>query len=934
MIQERNTPGEPRTSKPSQVRRLTREGSGVATVNMRASLILPFWSSLATLVPVEAGWYLHAASVAGRTSTEDGERQLDAGFDLKDSQVRWQHARISSIGRADLPLETNRRYVFYITQKEASREDLLDRHLPWPFRLRGPQTKDESAVLVFIAWPLELDHHCDVSLLSGRKKARDRRLLHFDTWEHQSSADAPAAGGKSVQAMVDMWAFRGLIDGGAVIHELGNFDEWKFWCPHEESGATPINPYALPGSSGDPMEGHWHYVIPEKDADPDTKAERPWTASALKRAIKSGRAVALTVGEMLMLAGDCYETPEQMTTDTDRWKNPVNIMRIYWDARQWLEGRKKLPASATGFERWQDYLQRHGVVYLVFELLMGNPDNLGREALNEMESVSKGPGADAKKDLRPPVRGLPPLDPKAVAKLKQERALREAFDHLVARARRVDGMVDFLRKASGPSLFTEIQFLAQTLGMDARGKPGGEGWKEKAADSYRGLTLGWIQYRLPWLADSNPKQELAAAGFTQDEIHYFETKGLNDQLVQFIITNGRYAHLALYNHPHFSEDGLNVENFDQYHRKALELVGAQCGTPGALHPIPGRALLHTAFGCHFLTDAFSASHMRVPRKKLGPLTSKMMHDIDGLVGLWVYNSFGTYQDNIWYAFGDTYLHAVSQKDKQQQLLPPKGKLDPEANFYYAADAVGSAFKQLHYQAHAFRQTSPTQKIPGILSSTIQMVLDANGPIPDPGAGMQEKRSADDVLKSQPDLPDPNDARYLRWESLSPGSAGLRGGYFWSRLSMTDDERIDYMNKLVPVPLPSVPAGSNAPESRTDVPSSIHERVNIPPLYSKDGQLISGYDNTNGSGDLYDIVTSTTDDAFHRNGQRLIDDYKGFILRINWGPFDDSVFDSKELRIKFDSYYFLTKFFKDVQGLEALMDPKLLDVYNSFKHETS
>ena len=71
-----------------------------------------------------------------------------------------------------------------------------------------------------------------------------------------------------------------------------------------------------------------------------------------------------------------------------------------------------------------------------------------------------------------------------------------------------------------------------------------------------------------------------------------------------------------------------------------------------------------------------------------------------------------------------------------------------------------------------------------------------------------------------------------------------------------------------------------------------------------------------------------------SGQRLIDDYKGLILRINWGPFGDFLRDSKELRIDFTPYYFLTKFFKDVQGLEALMDPKLLEVYKNLHHETS
>src|SRR5215472_5489133 len=89
----------------SKLRRLTRDSSGVATVNIRASQILVYWASHATLAPVEAGWYLHAAWVAGRNSEVDGERCLDAEFDLEAPEVRWQHARVNRLSWADLFLE-------------------------------------------------------------------------------------------------------------------------------------------------------------------------------------------------------------------------------------------------------------------------------------------------------------------------------------------------------------------------------------------------------------------------------------------------------------------------------------------------------------------------------------------------------------------------------------------------------------------------------------------------------------------------------------------------------------------------------------------------------------------------------------------------------------------------------------------------------------
>lgn len=66
-----------------------------------------------------------------------------------------------------------------------------------------------------------------------------------------------------------------------------------------------------------------------------------------------------------------------------------------------------------------------------------------------------------------------------------------------------------------------------------------------------------------------------------------------------------------------------------------------------------------AFYDHYLTDMFSASHLRVPRRCLhgeGPrsigdfYTSRLMHDEDGKNGLYVTNSTGA----VWKAYGDGY----------------------------------------------------------------------------------------------------------------------------------------------------------------------------------------------------------------------------------------------------------------------------------------
>jgi hypothetical protein len=884
---------------PRQLRRLTREDPGVVTVNMRSSRILIFWSSHATLVPVEPGWYLHAASVAGRTSMTKGERTLDAPFELGDPQVRWQHARIDRVGGVDLVLEKGRRYVFYLTREQASREQLLRRHRPWPFRVRPPQSKSEFTVLALQAWPIQLEYHSPEDGSHAPKgQPRDLSLISFDSWEHESIADVESEWGQSVQNMVDMWAFRGLIDGGAMIDTSGSFEDWNLWCPGEEPAATPQNPYALPRPMMeiDPMGGKWHYVIPEKQVDPATGTERPWTAGALKKAMRNGRAAALTVGQMVMLGGDDFETPEEMTADVDRWKTSQNIMRVYWEARRWVEDRKKALVNGADIYCWQGYQHRHGVVDLVFELLMGNPDALAtKETLNEMKRVGKGEtetGAELSAQPSASLRG------DGSWAREERRRLKYSFDDFMLRVRRVDAMVDFIRQASGASRYTEIQFLAQTLGSASQGKGG---------------TFGWMQSRLPWLTYLHPQHDLTAAGFEQAEIQWFETQGIDDQLLQIVGTNGRYGDLALRNNTHFSEDGLNFRTFAKYHHKALEMVAKQGSTPDATHPIPARALFHTAFGCHFLTDAFSASHMRVPRKSLGAFSAKLMHDVDGLVGLWVYNYDDQYGPNIWYAFGDTYLHNKTVGHKQWKLLPVSG-INPEWNLQNASSAVGSSLKQLHYQAHSLRQTGPTPSNSSGLNSMMQRILDSNGPT---DRGGKEERTIDAVLQGAPPAPEGIHPPHLLNETLARGEAGMSGNV-WERLKMSIDDRIRYLKKLVPIPLP---AGSKAPVSLPDgFPSSVDQPVNIPPLFSKGGKLISGDDNP------YDIATS------QGNCLRGFTKYAGYSLRVNWGPFGDIWNDDEELRLNYDKYYFMTKFFKDVAGLDFLMDPSLLDVYDQLPKE--
>jgi hypothetical protein len=875
-------------AEPRRVQRLTRDGSGVTTVNIRSSRLMVFWASYDALAPVDPGWYIHTASVEGRTSIVDGELRLGAPFDLKDPKVRWEHAKISRLATADLFLDVGRRYVFFITASESTRQDLLRDHLPWPSQLRSPKAKDEPAIIVFEAWSPDLDYHHESSEIRTKTQHDYQTFDSFDSWEHESIAEWKTRDGSSVQGMIDLWSIRGLIDGGAMVKTDGDFAKWEFRCPWGDPDATPTNPYNFPRGS-DALDGTWHYVLPEKQRDPQSNADIRWTANALYHAILSGKAVALDIGQVIMLGGDLFGTPEELE-NPGIWKDPVGIMQVYWEARAWLDVRKKARAAKPDGYEWDGYQHKYGAAYLALELMLSTKGE--KEASSTIIDMIKTGRGDAEGRVDGDVgttriTASPPGDDR-IGKV-QRKILSSAFDILLVRAEKVDAMVEFLKEAGGPSHFSKIHFLSQILTLAAQGKGG---------------TLQWMKSRMPWLAGVNLDSRLTAPPFTAAEISQYKNEGINDQLIQTVVTNGHYMDLALHNKTHFSENGENLKKFKEYHRQALDLVDHP--DKNAVHPIPAKALLRTAFGCHFFTDAFSASHMRVPRSKLGAWTSKLMHDADGLVGLWVHNSEDT--PKIWYAYGDTYLHAGKLSSKQRQFLPESWKgypqADPNLNFEMAAAAVGSAFKQLHYQVYALWQNrSP------ILNPTLKFALISNGPMT---VGVQESRWAlEGYGNNASPAADPTTATYLRSETSGPGNAGPPQLTLLNRLGMTSDQRIAFLQTLAPIPLgPSL----NAPQSP---PEHSYDSVNIPPIFSSDGNLS---DTT-----TYDIVTGA-DHAIRP------DSYQGFSLRVNWGPFGDFLDDDDELRLNFDDYFYLNNFFKDVQGLQGLLEPKLLDVYEKLSKE--
>ncbi len=137
--------------------------------------------------------------------------------------------------------------------------------------------------------------------------------------------------------------------------------------------------------------------------------------------------------------------------------------------------------------------------------------------------------------------------------------------------------------------------------------------------------------------------------------------------------SGNQLKLVRNNYDHFGWN--NMRAYVEYHQKAIELafeahLARRRGPQDASEDLFAQALIYNGFADHFLTDAFSAGHIRVPRRQLkdwadqnygiagkgkGDLLGLMFHDSEGFswdrneLGLRVGNSRGdqwtTHTDN-------------------------------------------------------------------------------------------------------------------------------------------------------------------------------------------------------------------------------------------------------------------------------------------------
>jgi hypothetical protein len=261
---------------------------------------------------------------------------------------------------------------------------------------------------------------------------------------------------------------------------------------------------------------------------------------------------------------------------------------------------------------------------------------------------------------------------------------------------------------------------------------------------------------------------------------------VTEEVLQILLTNGRFLEMALRFSP------LNWDTFESGYSRALDELKVHLSNPlpaPSIAPIPAEVLARVAFSLHYLTDAFSAGHMRVPRAALGmtgPIAAKVMHDLEGRVGLTVGNVFG----DIWRANGDGYLRGPKDaevKEMHQKFAPTMTNGDVDANYIQVIAAVAEAVLLVHYHAQHWRESGNASGFP--------------------------------ILDDARNAPNASTSRFLGADR-APTSSRFPTGTEW--LSKSRNDILAYMRKHQPTPA----APGSWPAAMTNSPPLLDSALNI------------------------------------------------------------------------------------------------------------
>ncbi len=147
---------------------------------------------------------------------------------------------------------------------------------------------------------------------------------------------------------------------------------------------------------------------------------------------------------------------------------------------------------------------------------------------------------------------------------------------------------------------------------------------------------------------------------------------------------GRYLLLGLEDYDHFTPN--NIIAYTQGHHVALEqaIKAKYSGKRSDLE----QAYAMEAFAAHYLSDQFTAGHLRTPREELnqkitpavlGSLLASYMHQEENKYGIHVHNASGMQ----WVVYGDTsYFNPLNQINRNMLLSTLQQSADEVFNSYY------------------------------------------------------------------------------------------------------------------------------------------------------------------------------------------------------------------------------------------------------------
>lgn len=212
-------------------------------------------------------------------------------------------------------------------------------------------------------------------------------------------------------------------------------------------------------------------------------------------------------------------------------------------------------------------------------------------------------------------------------------------------------------------------------------------------------------------------QSLQTASFSQEVLPLLDaikaetpvtslTEKIDDTAKFNQLTHGKYLALLLTNWDHFGSHAVTA--YSAGHKTALQQALIAHQTQKQEHLDLAYAM--NAFADHYLSDLFSAGHLRTPRKELaaafalGSMASNWMHDEDSRNGLSTQNQRG----DTWVAYGDDYFSTTANAKNKSLVIEAVQRSADEIWNTFKTGSVPAAYSALYLIPDVTRAQDYTQ----------------------------------------------------------------------------------------------------------------------------------------------------------------------------------------------------------------------------------